>query len=102
MGHEPRDVSAGNLGYDIESRDPQTGHLRFIEVKGRVWSAETITVTANEIRTALNQPERWFLAIVYVNEGKAQQPEYIRQPFTQEPEFAEASRTLRVKDLLKL
>jgi superfamily II DNA or RNA helicase len=100
LGHDPRDVSAGNLGYDIESRDPQTGHLRFIEVKGRVWSAETITVTANEIRTALNQPDRWFLAIVYVNDGQAQQPEYIRQPFVQEPEFAEASRTLRVKDLL--
>lgn len=94
MGHEPRDVSAGNLGYDIESRDPQTGHLRFIEVKGRVWSAETITVTANEIRTALNQPDRWFLAIVYVNEGQAQQPEYIRHPRTHAPaSFAAARHT---------
>lgn len=100
LGNEPRDVSAGNLGYDIESRDSKTGRLRFVEVKGRVWSAETVTITANEIRTALNQPDQWFLALVYVDSGKAQNPRYVPQPFTQEPEFAEASRTLRIRDLL--
>jgi len=101
LGNEPRDVAAGNLGYDIESRDPKTNRLRFIEVKGRVWTADTITVTANEIRTAMNQPEQWFLALVYVNDGKAQPPQYVQRPFTQEPEFAEASRTLRIRDLLE-
>jgi superfamily II DNA or RNA helicase len=100
LGCTPRDVSAGNLGYDIESHDPSTGRLRFVEVKGRVWTADTVTVTANEIRTALNQPDHWFLALVYVNDGKAHPPKYVRQPFTQEPEFAEASRTLRIRDLL--
>ena len=35
LGNEPRDVSAEKKGYDIESRDPRAGHLRFIEVKGR-------------------------------------------------------------------
>ena len=35
LGHEPRDVSAEKKGWDIESRDGATGHLRFIEVKGR-------------------------------------------------------------------
>lgn len=98
LGHDPRDVSAGNVGYDIESRTLD-GRLRFIEVKGRILEAETITVTANEIRTALNQPDQWFLALVYVTNGKAQNPEYVRQPFIQEPEFAEASRTLRIRDL---
>ena len=34
-GQQPRDVSAEKKGYDIESRDPRAGHLRFIEVKGR-------------------------------------------------------------------
>ena len=101
LGHDPRDVSAGNLGYDIESRDPKSRRLRFIEVKGRVWTADTVTVTANEIRTALNQPDQWFLALVYVNDGKAHPPQFVRQPFTQEPEFAEASRTLRIRDLLE-
>jgi Tfp pilus tip-associated adhesin PilY1 len=101
LGHDPRDVSAGNLGYDVESRDPKSRRLRFIEVKGRVWTADTVTVTANEIRTALNQPDQWFLALVYVNDGKAHPPQFVRQPFTQEPEFAEASRTLRIRDLLE-
>jgi superfamily II DNA or RNA helicase len=101
LGNDPRDVSDGNLGYDIESRDGKSGPLRFIEVKGRVWGADTVTVTANEIRTALNQPDQWFLAVVYVDDGKARTPEYLRQPFVQEPEFAEASRTLRIRDLLR-
>ena len=29
IGNTPQDVSAENRGYDIESRDPKTGHLRF-------------------------------------------------------------------------
>ncbi len=100
LGNDPRDVSAGNLGYDIESRDPKTGRLRFIEVKGRIWTADTVTVTANEIRTALNQPDAYYLALVYVDDGKAKSPNYILQPFTQEPEFGEACRTFRIRDLL--
>ena len=100
LGNEPRDVSAGNVGYDIESRDPKTGRLRFIEVKGRVWTADTVTITANEIRTALNQPDAYHLALVYVDDGKAKAPNYIPQPFTQEPEFGEACRTFRIRDLL--
>jgi hypothetical protein len=47
----------------------------------------------------MNQPDQWHLAIVYVNDGKANDPQYVRQPFSQEPEFAEASRTLRIRDL---
>src|SRR5690606_11808449 len=32
LGNQPRDVSAENKGYDVESRDPRAGRLRFIEV----------------------------------------------------------------------
>lgn len=42
-----------NRGYDIESRDPMTERLHFIEVKGRVKGATTVTVTKNEILTSL-------------------------------------------------
>src|SRR5690606_40144413 len=35
LGFEPVDREFERLGYDIESRDPATGRLRFIEVKGR-------------------------------------------------------------------
>ncbi len=48
LGFEPFDRELDKLGYDIESRVPGTGKLRFIEVKGRVSGAPTITVTRNE------------------------------------------------------
>ncbi|NJL24769.1 MAG: UvrD-helicase domain-containing protein, partial [Calothrix sp. SM1_5_4] len=57
QGFVPRDISAENRGYDIESRDPKTDRLRFIEVKGRVKGAVTVTVTKNEILTSLNRPK---------------------------------------------
>jgi Domain of unknown function (DUF3883) len=36
LGFEPTDREKEKLGYDIESRVPGTGKLRFLEVKGRV------------------------------------------------------------------
>jgi hypothetical protein len=66
LGHEPRDVSNLKCGYDIESRIRETGALRFIEVKGRIECAETVTVTKNEIITALNKPDHYILAVVEV------------------------------------
>ena len=57
LGYVPRDVSDQNLGYDIESSIPGTGALRFIEVKGRVGGAKTVTITKNEILTGLNKPD---------------------------------------------
>ncbi len=39
LGFEPTDRELEKLGYDIESRVPGTGRLRFIEVKGRVSGA---------------------------------------------------------------
>jgi hypothetical protein len=49
LGFDPTDREFEKLGYDVESRIPGTGKLRFIEVKGRVAGAPTITVTRNEI-----------------------------------------------------
>ena len=40
--------------------------MRFIEVKGRVAGADTVTVSRNEILTALNEPDRFVLALVEV------------------------------------
>jgi hypothetical protein len=64
LGFEPTDREFEKLGYDIESRVPGTGKLRFIEVKGRVSGAPTITVTRNEILYSLNKPDDFILAIV--------------------------------------
>src|SRR5207237_1963308 len=53
LGFEPRDVGADKLGYDVQSATPGGGPLRFIEVKGRAAGADSVTVTKNEILTAL-------------------------------------------------
>jgi superfamily II DNA or RNA helicase len=91
LGFEPRDVSKDNCGYDIESRIPGgKGRLRFIEVKGRVAGAGTVTVTKNEILTALNKPDDFILAIVTVD-GKSALPRYVRNPFQREPDFGVTS-----------
>lgn len=100
MGFEPRDVSGDKCGYDVESRTPD-GELRFIEVKGRVEGADTITVTRNEIMTALNEPERFFLALVRVTGDRADPPVYVRRPFEREPDFAAESVVYRITDLLR-
>ena len=62
LGFVPRDVSKQKCGYDIESAITQEGRLRFIEVKGRVKGATSVTVTKNEILTALNKTEDFILA----------------------------------------
>ena len=76
LGYIPRDVSADKCGYDIESKMPGTGKLRFIEVKGRVKDATTVIVTNNEVLTALNKPDDFILAIVLVD-GETTTPYYI-------------------------
>ena len=91
LGFAPVDREFERLGYDIESRVPGTGKLRFIEVKGRVQGAPTITVTKNEILTSLNKPEDYILAIVEFQDGGAERVHYLRRPFGREPDFGVTS-----------
>jgi SNF2 family DNA or RNA helicase len=84
LGFEPVDRELEKLGYDIESRDPRqphTGHLRLIEVKGRVAGADTITVTKNEILFSLNRPDHFILAMVEFQPDGAHRVRYLRRPF---------------------
>lgn len=60
LGFDPTDREFEKLGYDIESRVTGTGKLRFIEVKGRVAGAATITVTKNESSTRSTSPRTSF------------------------------------------
>ena len=93
LGNVPEDVSREKCGYDILSRTPdregQPSQLRFIEVKGRIEGAESVVVTKNEILTALNQPERYILAIVQVpfEEGGRCDVRYVWNPFEREPDW---------------
>ncbi|MXW37282.1 MAG: DUF3883 domain-containing protein, partial [Acidobacteria bacterium] len=100
LGFEPIDRETEKLGYDIESRIPDTGKLRFIEVKGRRSDAKTITVTRNEILYSLNKPEDFILAIVEFADEGAHRLSYLRQPFQREPDFGAASVNYELKELL--
>lgn len=101
LGFEPRDVAADKGGYDIESRDPKgDSRLRFIEVKGRVQGADTVTVTKNEILTALNKPDQFILAIVQVDGEQATDITYVLEPFGREPDFGVTSVNYRLSELL--
>ena len=91
LDFEPTDREFEKLGYDIESRDGLTGRLRFIEVKGRVTSATTVTVTKNEILYSLNKPDDFILAIVEFLEDGNHRVHYLRRPFQREPDFGAAS-----------
>jgi superfamily II DNA or RNA helicase len=104
LGRHPRDVSADNRGYDIESRDPETGSLHFIEVKGRHEGADTVTLTRNEMLTAFNAEDAYILAVVRIEAGYASTPVYVRNPtplFGSEPGFAEVSRTIRLAEIVR-
>jgi hypothetical protein len=100
LGRVPRDVHDENRGYDIESSIPGTGRLLFIEVKGRATGAGTVTITRNEILTALNKPEEYILAIVPMDEDMAQLPRYVRCPFQREPDFGAESVNYDLEELL--
>ena len=100
LGYEPTDREFEKLGYDIESRVPDTGKLRFIEVKGRVSGAATITVTRNEILYSLNKPEDFILGIVEFLEDGSHQVHYVREPFQREPDFGVTSVNYDFAELL--
>ena len=99
LGFDPVDVGAKKVGWDVESTFPGGGHLRLIEVKGRVKGATTVTVTHNEIIRALNMPDDFILAIVEVDEV-AGEPHYIRQPFHTEPDFGVTSVNYDLNELI--
>ena len=105
LGFIPKDVSAENVGYDIESVIPEEkrtcteSSIRFIEVKGRTKGADTVAVTKNEILTALNKPRDYILAIVEVD-GDKTRTVYLRCPFSAKPDFAATGITYNINELI--
>jgi hypothetical protein len=103
LGYEPIDREFEKLGYDIESRvvsGPNKGHLRFIEVKGRMSGADTVTVTKNEILTSLNKPDDFILALVEFLDSETHRVHYLRRPFQREPDFGVTSINYNFAELL--
>ena len=103
LGFDPIDREMEKLGYDIESRVPGTGRLRFIEVKGRATDAATITVTKNEVLYSLNKPDDFILAIVEFKgdlHNGDHHVHYVRRPFQREPDFGVTSVNYNFAELL--
>jgi len=99
------DVSAQKCGWDITSYPPAVDgkqpDARHIEVKGRVQGSGTVTITRNEMLYALNQAEKFVLAIVLVGEGDSVEgPYFLRNPFEQEPGWGVASVNFDLQALL--
>ncbi len=99
LGFKPEDVSKCKYGWDVQSRTDK-GDVRFIEVKGRVKGAATVTITKNEILACLNQPERFILALVLIDGDKLEGPFYLSNPFDQEPDFGVTSINYNLGELL--
>lgn len=107
LGYRPKDVSAEKCGYDVESFIPDAMRkrvnayaLRFIEVKGRRKGATTVTVSKNEILTALNRPEEFILAIVEVD-GEKTHTIYLKHPFKNALDFPVTSVNYDIQDLIR-
>jgi hypothetical protein len=99
------DVSAQKCGWDITSYPPHVNgkqqDARHIEVKGRVKGAGTVTITRNEMLYALNQADKFRLAIVLVDENEAVDgPYYLRNPFEAEPGWGVSSSNFEIRALL--
>lgn len=82
------------------AEDGRIPPARHIEVKGRAKGQSTITVTRNEIMYALNQAEKFILAVVMVDGDSHEGPYYIRNPFSKEPDWAVSSINLDLEQLL--
>jgi hypothetical protein len=104
-GYRVVDVSALKCGWDLTSYAPPTDgkvpESRHIEVKGRIKSATTVTVTRNEIFESWNQGGKYHLAIVLVEEDETTDgPHYLPHPFKEEPGWGVTSVNYDLRTLL--
>lgn len=105
LGHQVFDVSDQKCGWDITARPPANadGSIpadRHIEVKGRARGQSTLTISRNEIIYGLNQADKFWLAIVIIDGEETDGPHYVKNPFTNEPDFGVASINYDLSELL--
>ena len=76
------DERSNHPGFDIRSSQTAGAvtSYRYLEVKGRVTGATTVTVSRNEILTSLNEPDRWILALVEVVPDGGENVRYLPGP----------------------
>ena len=69
-------------------------------VKGRTKGATNVTMTRNEICYAINQKDKFILALVIVDGDKAEGPFYIRNIWENELNFGVANENYEIADLM--
>ncbi|MCC7078889.1 MAG: DUF3883 domain-containing protein [Acidimicrobiia bacterium] len=84
LGRDPEEKPHNHPGFDISSRDPKSGGLVVIEVKGRVTGAPSFTITKNELLHAFNSGDDYRLALVEVAPDDTTTLRYLTQPFGNE------------------
>ena len=70
-------------------------------MKGRRPDAETVTVSKNEWLASLNKRGQYYLAIVFVDDGVAGEPVFVRDPVRGSHEFGVTSVNLRLAQLIE-
>ncbi len=103
IGREPEEQVHNNPGFDILSKDPKTGIVYQIEVKGHRPSNPEVKVHARQVRQAKQNPERFRLAIVNVPNEADLDPEvyYFTRPFdSYELHFAQTYVPLDVANMI--
>ncbi len=106
QGCRVEDVAAAKCGWDITSYPATVEGIqpdaRHIEVKGRASGADTVTITRNEMLYALNQSDKFILAIVQINEDESVDSiHYLTNPFDSEPPWGTSSINFHINDLLQ-
>jgi len=110
LGFQPEDVSAQKCGWDVTSRRPAPAAAggdgtailpdRLIEVKGKGKDSNIVTISHNEICTAVNLKEKFILAIVVVDGEQVEGPYYVKDWVDHEPEPGTASVNYQLDYLL--
>ena len=100
----------GQVHFLHESRDKwgQINGFVFISTRGRCLAQKVSArdrgtcgqVSRNEIIYALNQTDKFLLAIVIVDGENHDGPHYIRNPFNSEPDFGVVSINYSLEELL--
>ena len=80
QGRQVDDVHEKNLGYDITSRDLESGELRLIEIKGLAAASGSILLTPNERRIAEDRRDCYWLYVVTNCASTPELQEPIRDP----------------------
>ena len=71
-------------------------------MKGRAKGADTVTITRNEMLYALNQSDKFILAVVQINEDESiDSVHYLRNPFDVEPPWGTSSINFILKEILE-